>query len=337
MDIEGLKNLDLNVNISVAASGGPENDGETRIFTGRINYEAGVESVVIRVNEADNKNLLKLNKPIFLFLAHDLGLYILSANISKKGIVEDKTIIHCSRLRQVKAYQRRKSVRVNVNIPTSFNLENDRGNINYGFVTDISVGGLQLWSPLSFAFNTDFEMMFQLDSDKPVFVTGKVVRNTEHDGKILLGIKYNNPDTQTQDDIARFVIAEQMRQKRLGLQIFKAFIFNAHLKVVAPSIFTITRYKNLDISALLDKKCEGIITEVGIHGISMECPLKLPVGAELEFSVELPQIGYSVIRAVVKELVWSAGKNIINVEFTNEYEKIRDVILAQMSRGFELN
>jgi len=335
--MDGIKNLNLNVDVTVFA---PENGNPEKltphIFRGRIFSENADQSVVIQVEDGAGSDILTTDKPIFLFLAHDLGLYVFSAVISNKSVEDGKNVINCSKPKQVKYFQRRNSVRVNVNIPAGYSPENDRSNIQYGFITDISMGGLQLWAPLSLPLNSDLELVFQLENSGQLYINGKVVRNVKKDGKYFLGISFTNPDEQTKDEIARFVMAEQVRQKRLGLQIFKAFIFNAHLQVNAPAIFCITKYKNLDVTVLQGKKCDGAVTEIGIHDLIIESHLKIPVGAELEFSVELPKLGYSIIRAVVKQVAAHRDKYRVQAEFSSDYEKIRDCILGQMARDFDL-
>lgn len=333
--MDGIKNLNLNVNVTVFAQDDRYPEKVIRkIFRGIMHSENVDQSLVINLTDNEGAELLVAGRPIFLFLAHDLGLYVFSAIIKNKTFTDGKFTVECSKSRQVRCFQRRQSVRVNVNIPAGFSLAADRTNVQYGFVTDLSLGGMQLRSPLSFPVRSDLELVFQLD--KSVYINGEVVRAVEKNGEYYCGIRFSNPDEQTKDDIARFIIAEQIRQKRLGLQMFKAFIFDANVKVQAPTVFSITKYKNLDISALQGKKCSGIITDVGIHDINIECPLTLPVNAELEFSVDLPKLGYFIIKAVVRQVARHQGIYLIRAEFVADYEKIRDGILAQMAKGFNL-
>jgi hypothetical protein len=132
-------------------------------------------------------------------------------------------------------------------------------------------------------------------------------------------------------------MAEQIRQKRLGLQVFKAFIFNASLDVQTPALFTITRYKNLDISALQGKKCQGTVLTIGLEGLLFECPLKLPTGSVLKLSVELPVLGPTTIEASIRDVESREGKYYVSTDYCREYNGIRDCILRQLARDFDLS
>jgi c-di-GMP-binding flagellar brake protein YcgR len=329
--MEGIKNLNLNVNVTVFA---PETIDRKKtapkIFRGRIySKEESENNLIIQIKEGNGSDLLQTGKPIFLFLAHDLGLYIYTAMITGKKVEDGDIIVNCRQPRQLKNFQRRQSVRVKVNIPVSY------ADLT-GTVTDISLEGIQLQSPGGVNVGAELDLKFQLDNIGPIYVKGNVVRSFEKDKKLYFGIKFSDIDKQTKDDIARFIITEQVRQKRLGLQIFSAFVFNATVKVNAPAEFSIIQYKNLDVSALQSKKSKGTITEVGIHGLSVECPLKMPIGAILEFAVDLPKMGYTVIQAVIRGVDVCRNSYIIYAEYNTEYEKIRDCILDQMAGDFDL-
>ncbi|MHB9095551.1 MAG: hypothetical protein ACYC21_12855 [Eubacteriales bacterium] len=56
----------------------------------------------------------------------------------------------------------------------------------------------------------------------------------------------------------------------------------------------------------------------------------------LEFSFELPKIGYSTIQAVVNDISMHSGKFVIGAEFTTEYETIRDCVLENLSKDFHV-
>lgn len=335
--MEGIKNLNLNVNVTVFAPGdGSRENLSSKIFRGRIYNEASDQRLVIRVEDGGGAELLAIGKPIFLFLAHDLGFYIYSARISSKAFEDGNVVVYCTQPRQIRDYQRRKSVRVNVDIPVKYSPESKLTKEWVGIIRDISVEGLLIETPSNIHIDDKINLNFLLENVGPVFVNGIVVRSFEKDGRFFSGVNFSDADMQTQDDIARFVIAEQMRQKRLGIQIFKAFIFNATIKVDAPTELSIIQFKNLDVTALQGKKSAGIIREIGIHGLSIGSQLKLPVGARVEFPVDLPQLGYYVIQAVVRQVSTDRDNYIIDAEFVSEYEKIRDCILAKMSGGFDL-
>lgn len=335
--MEGIKNLNLNVDVTVFA---PDDSSRqklsSKIFRGRICNKDSDSGIVITVEKGGGADLLVVGNPIFLFLAHDLGVYIYSARISSKNIEEGNIIVYCNRLREIRNLQRRKSVRVNVNIPVRYTLESDQAREQYGIIGDISVDGLLLGTPASIPVGTKLDLTLQLDNVGMVFVSGNVVRNFDKEGIYFTGISFSDSDRQTKDDMARFIMAEQMRQKRLGLQIFKAFIFNATVQVEAPTEISIIQYKNLDISALRGKKSNGTVREIGINGLSVETALKLPVGAKLEFPVDLPELGYYVIQATVRQVSMHRDKFIIEAEYVSAYEQVRDCILGRLAGDFGL-
>lgn len=336
--MEGIKNLNLNVNVTVfAPDDGNRENLSSKIFRGRIFNEEASQSLVIRIETGDGAELLAIGKPIFLFLAHDLGFYIYSAIINSKAVEDGNVVVYCSQPRQIRDCQRRKSVRVNVDIPVKYSPESDCSNEWVGLIRDISMDGLLVETPTAVTIEANIDLNFFLESIGPVYVTGAAVRSFEKDGRFFIGIKLATADKQSKDDIARFVMAEQMRQKRLGMQIFKAFIFNATIKVDTYTELSIIQYKNLDITALKGKRSAGIIREIGIHSLSIGTQLNLPVGAIVEFPVELPQLGYHVIQAIVRQV--SLDKDnlyLVEAEFASEYKKIRDCILAKMSGNFDL-
>jgi len=330
----GIENLNLNVNVTVFAPDDRNSkDMSSKIFRGQIFSKKSDQSVVIQLKAEDGYDFLNIGKPIFIFLAHDLGLYIFSAVVTRKAVEESMVVLHCTNSQQVKSFQRRKSVRVNVNIPIGFSAEFNRSRVWDGTIRNISAGGLQLEAPF-LPTSSILELVFELQDVGPLFIDGRVVRASERDGRFFHGIELVNADQYTVDGIAKFVLAEQFRQKRLGLQFFRALIFNATIEIQAPTVFSVIQYKDLDISALQGKKCNGTITEIGIYGLSVECPLKLPVGSVLEFSVELPKLGYSIVQAKVKELQLHNGKSLIHADFCSEYDKIRDHILQELADDY---
>lgn len=333
--MDGIKNLNLNVNVTVFSPEPENRKTAAKIFRGRI-YNKEDNNMIIHIENGGGSELLSVGKPIFLFLAHDLGLFVYSARIHSKVVENEEIIVSCSKPRQHKNFQRRNSVRVKVNIPVRYSMDFNNAKELTGIISDISVKGLQLQSPSTVPVGADLELRFQLESTGTVYVKGTVVRTFEKNEKIFLGIKFIDIDKQVEDDIARFLMAEQMRQKRLGLQLFKAFIFNASVRVKASTEFCIIQYKSLDVSTLRSKKSRGELLEIGIHGIIVESPLNLPLGAKIEFSVELPKLGYTIIQAVVQEVAEHQNKYIIHADYSIEHEKIRDCILEQMAGDFDI-
>lgn len=337
MAVEGIGNLNLNVNVTIFS---PDEDStqksSAKIYKGRIYQRELDYNVVIELEDSDSPEFLNTGRPIFLFIAHDLGLYIFSAEISRKSTKDGLTFIHCSNLKQVKYFQRRQSFRVQVSIPVNFSPGFDRSVVWEGTIIDISTGGLQLETSFYIPPETILELVYQLEDIGPVFMDGKVIRATEQDGRFLHGLEYIYPDQHSLDGIARFIMAEQQRQKRLGLQIFKAFILKSTIEVQTPAVFSIVQYKSLDISALQGKKCAGTITEISVHEFKIECPLKIPLGAVLEFSFELPKIGYSTTQAVVREVKSRFGKYVLTAEFNTDYQEIRDCILDSLAQDFKI-
>lgn len=337
MAVPGIGNLNLNVNVTIFSPDG--NSGENisaKIYKGRIYHREPNQNVVIEMEDSQNIESLISGKHIFLFLAHDLGLYVFSAKIHKINTKDGLSFLHCIDLTQVKYFQRRQSVRVTVSVPVNFSPEFDRSAVWEGTIIDISTGGLQLETAFFIPPETVLELVYQLEDIGPVYMDGKVIRAAEQDGRFLHGLEFIYPDQHTLDGIARFIMAEQQRQKRLGLQIFKAFIFKSAIQVRTPTVFSIIRFKDIDISTLQGKKCSGIITEIGLNDFKIECPLKLPAGAILEFSFELPKLGYSTIQAVVREVNAHMGKFGLMAEFTRNYEELRDCVLESLAREFNV-
>lgn len=337
MAVEGIDNLNFNVNVTIFSPDG--NSGETtsaKIYKGRIYHREPDQNLVIEMEDTNTTESLSTGKHIFLFLAHDLGLYVFSAKIDKIYIKDGLTFLHCSSLTQVKYFQRRQSVRVTVSVPVNFSPEFDRSTVWEGTIIDISTGGLQLETAFYIPPETVLELVYQLEDIGPVFMDGKVIRAAEQDGRFLHGLEFIYPDQHTLDGVARFIMAEQQRQKRLGLQIFKAFIFKSTIEVHTPTIFGIIQFKDIDISALQGKKCGGTIMEIGVNDFKIECPLKLPIGALLEFSFELPKLGYSTIQAVVREVNAHNGKFTLTAEFNRNYEDLRDCVLESLARDFNV-
>lgn len=335
MTAEGIGNLNLNVSVTVYS---PDGNGvqSAKIYKGRIYQQELDKNVVIELENSNSAEFLDAGKHILLFLAHDLGLYIFSAKISRKDTKDGLTFLHCDSLEQVKYFQRRQSVRVQVSIPANFSPEFDRSVVWEGTIVDISTGGLQLETSFYIPPETVLELVYQLEDIGPVFMDGKVIRAVEQDGRFLHGLEYAYPDRHSLDGIARFIMAEQQRQKRLGLQMFKAFILKSTIEVQTPAVFGIVQFKSLDVSALLGKKCAGTITEISIHDLKIECPLKIPLDAVLEFSFELPQLGYSTIQAVVREINSHLGKYALTAEFNTDYTEMRDCILESLAQEFKI-
>jgi c-di-GMP-binding flagellar brake protein YcgR len=337
MAVQGIGNLNLNVNITVYSPDGNNSQKSTvKIYKGRIYQRELDQNVVIELVDTDSTEFLNPGKPILLFLAHDLGLYIFSAKINKKDSKDGLTLLYCDNLTQVKFFQRRQSVRVQVSIPVNFSPEFDRSAAWEGTIIDISTGGLQVSTSFYIPPETVLELVYQLEDIGPVFMDGKVIRSLEQDGQFIQGLEYLYPDRHSLDVIARFIMAEQQRQKRLGLQIFKAFILKSTIEVQTPTVFSIVQFKSLDISVLQGKTCAGTITEISIHDIKIECPLKIPLGAVLEFSFELPQLGYSTIQAVVRGVDSHLGKYSLTAEFNTDYEEMRDCLLESLARDFKI-
>jgi len=337
MTVEGIGNLNLNVNVTIYSSDmDSAQKSSVKMYKGRIYQQEPDQNVVIELEDNNSAEFLNAGKPILLFLAHDLGLYIFSAKINEKITKDGLTFLHCNNLKQIKYFQRRHSVRVQVSIPVNFSPEFDRSVVWEGTIADISTGGLQLATSFYIPPETVLELVYQLEGIGPIFMDGKVIRAMEQDGMFLHGLEYVYPDQHSLDGIARFIMAEQQRQKRLGLQIFKAFILKSTIEVQTPTIFSIVHFKNLDISALQGKKCAGTITEISIHDFKIECPLKIPLGALLEFSFELPQLGYSTIQAVVREVNSHLGKYTLTAEFNTAYEEMRNCILESLAKDFEI-
>jgi hypothetical protein len=337
MALEGLENLNLNVEVTIFAPDDHQEVSSPSILRGRIFSKESDQSMVIHLSASSNSESVPVGKMIILFLAHDLGLYIFSATVTAKTIEGQDLVLKCENLQQVKCFHRRKSVRINVNVPASFSTEFDRSKVIEGTISNISVGGAQLETSIAINPDSILELVYQLENIGPVYMDGKVIRVTKTNDTIIHGIEFQNPDQYTIDGIARFIMAEQMRQKRLGLQVFKAFIFDSSVKVHAPTVFGILQYKNLDISALQGKKCNGVISELGVHGFSVECPLKLPIGSILEFSVELPKIGFTNIQAHVNKITMHNGKYVMHAEYAADYEKIRNTILEMLAKDFNLS
>lgn len=336
MSLEGLGNLNLNVNVSIFA---PVKSGPSvspNIYKGRIYNRELDQSVVIELEAEEGSDYLSPGRPILLFLAHDLGLYIFSTTVSSKNSSDGITFLHCSNPQQIRYFQRRKSVRVNVSIPISFSAEFDRSKVWDGSIRNISIGGLQLETPFEIPVGTTLELFYQLEDVGPIFMDGIVKRVTATESSYVYGLQFSNADPHCIDGIARFIMAEQMRQKRLGLQIFKAFILKSTVETQAPAIFSIIQFKNIDISALQGKKCSGVITEIGLSDLRLECPLKLPVGAVLEFSFELPKLGYCTLKAQTTEVTMQNGKFLALAAYSPEYENIRDCILNQLAEDFSI-
>jgi len=335
--VEGIKNLNLNVNVTVFAPGGSNpNDPSSQMVKGRIYNGEGDESVIVELDSGYGDDAPTSGKPIMLFLAHDLGLYILSATVGSVCTERGKIMMRCLNPQQVKYFQRRKSVRIKASIPVSFSAESDRSRVWEGTITDISVGGLQLEAPFLIPMDSVLELVYQLEDIGPMFMDGKVVRAYEKKGSFIHGLEFANTDQLYIDSIAKFIMAEQLRQKRLGLNVFKAFILKASVEIQLPTVFSIIGFKSVDISALKGKKCTGNITEIGINNLKIECPLKLPVGAILEFDVELPRVGHSTVRAVVKNIEVRSGKFILDAVFGPKHEKVRDCVLDLLSKDFEV-
>ena len=336
--MEGIRDLNLNVNVTIYSPGNRDRDSKLspQMFIGRIYSREANQNVIIELEIDRDADVPSPGKPILLFLAHDLGLYIFSAIISRTFVANGRITIHCSRLDQIKYFQRRNSVRVNVNIPVNFSAEFNRSSVWEGTITNISIGGLQLEAPFSIPPDLVLELVYQLEDIGPLYMDGKVIRSFEKNGRCVHGIQFFNPDRLHIDGIARFVMAEQMRQKRLGLNFFKAFMLKATVRSQVPTVFSIIQYKNLDVTALQGKKCSGIINEIGIRDLAIECPLRLPVGAVLEFSMDLPKMGYSSVKAVVSEVKAHLGKFLVRAEFAIEYEDIRDHVLELLARDVEL-
>lgn len=337
MAVEGIGSLNLNVSVTIYSPG--ENNAQNaseQIYRGRIYQREIDQNIVIELEDTDSTEFLHTGKPILLFLAHDLGLYIFSAQISNKNIKDGITFLHCNNLMQIKYFQRRQSVRVQVSIPINFSPEFDRSIVWEGTIVDISTGGLQLETSFYIPPETSLELVYQLEDIGPVFLDGKVIRALEQDGRFWHGLEYVYPDQHSMDGIARFIMAEQQRQKRLGLQIFKAFILKSTIEVQTPTVFGIVQFKSLDISALQGKKCAGTITEISINSLKIECPLKIPLGAVLEFSFELPKLGYSTTQAVVKEVNSHLGKYALTAEFNTDYEEMRNCVLESLAQDFKV-
>ncbi len=335
--MEGIKNLNLNVSVTIFSPDSQNNGGtSSKIFRGRIYNREPDQNVVIELESDSGHHFFTAGKPILLFLAHDLGLYIFSAVVNRVEKQGGKTVLYCNNPQQVKYFQRRKSVRVSVTIPASFSTESNHARVWDGTITDISVGGLKLEAPFLVSPGSVVELVYQIEEGGPMFMDGRVVRAFERDGRCIHGIEFVNPDNYSIDSIAKFIMAEQMRQKRLGLNMFKAFILEATVEMQAPTVFGIIRYKNLDISALQGKKCNGTIMEIGIHSLRIECLLKLPLGAVLEFSVELPKLGYTTIQATVTEITSRMGKFVVVADYSVEYTKIRDCVLERLAREFDV-
>ena len=334
MLLDQLEKLHLNVNATLFVPDKGSNEVSAGIFNGVIYSKETDNSIVIRLNTGDDGDFFCKGRPIFLFIAYDLGVYIFSVTVNEKEITDGNTFIYCENPRQIEYFQRRKNVRVDVSIPVNFSAAGNRSKIFEGTVTDMSIGGMKLKNSFSIPAGTTIELVFDLDNIGPVFLDGEVLRVSEKNGQYYHGIKLINPDSHTVDGIAKYVMAEQIRQKRLGMQIFKAFIFNAVLEVQAPAMFSIVHFKDLDISALQGKTCSGTITEVGLNGLKVICPLKLPVGARLEFIAEIPSLGQLVINADVTNVDTENGKFIVNAHYCSEYKKIRDCILRNLAEDF---
>ncbi|MHB9095550.1 MAG: PilZ domain-containing protein [Eubacteriales bacterium] len=147
MSLEGISNLNLNVNVTIFSPDKNANDLSSNIYKGRIYSRELDQSVVIELEGNDGSGSLTVGKPILLFLAHDLGLYIFSATISLKNSKDRVTFLHCKNPQQVKYFQRRTSVRVQVAIPVSFSAELNRSRVWDGTITNMSIGGLQMEAP----------------------------------------------------------------------------------------------------------------------------------------------------------------------------------------------
>ncbi len=337
MTLEGIDNLNLNVTVTVFAPDHQNQDNQVqKILRGQIHSNKTDQSLVIQLKTGDSSDFLTIGKPIFLFLAHDLGIYLFSAMVSHKTMEKGDIILRCRNPRQIKYFQRRESVRVNVRIPVGFTMESNRAKTWDGIITNISMGGLQLAAPFLIPEGSVLELVFELEDAGPIFMDGKVVRAYEKERRFIHGIQFVNLDRYPLDGIAKFVLTEQIRQKRLGLQFFTAFIFDATMEVHAPTVFTIIQHKNHDVLGMQGKECNGNIMEIGIDGLVVECPFILPVGSVLEFSVEMPQLGYSTIQARVREVSQRRGKFLVRADYCQEYEKIRDCILADLAKNFNM-
>ncbi|RJQ39184.1 MAG: PilZ domain-containing protein [Nitrospiraceae bacterium] len=337
MAFPGIDNLNLKVDVAVYALDRNKLDSSSaRVYKGTISGREQDNTIVIQMTAESDSNLFTEGKPIFLFLAHDLGLYIFSATVHRSEQNNDMVLLHCGEINELNYFQRRRSVRVNVSIPVSFSDERNKSRVFEGTVINLSTGGLQLQTASGLPAGNIVEMVYELENIGPLFIDGKVVRVMQKEGLFYHGIHFLNPDRYTLDGIARFIMAEQLRQKKLGLQVFKAFLFEAAMELQAPAGFSIIQYKDLDISALKNKRCYGTIVEIGLHGLAVECLLNIPPASRLEFSVELPGIGYSIVQAIVQKVESRAGKYLLQANFCSNYENIRNCILSQMASNFNL-
>lgn len=337
MALEGIENLNLKVNITVFAPAHQNQVGiPSRMFRGHICSREKDQSLTIQIEDQHSTGFLSVGITVFIFLAHDMGLYIYSTKVRRRVESNNNLQLVCNYPQQIKYFQRRNSVRVNTSVPVTFSADYNRKGFTEGTITDISIGGMKLEAPLSLPIDTVVELVYQLDDIGPVFMDGKVVRVTGENEVYVHGLEFVNSDQFTIDAISKFIMAEQMRQKNLGLHIFKVFVFNAAISVQTPAVFSIVKYLTLDVSAIRDKTCNGMITEISTNGLVLECPLKLPLGSVLEFVFEMPKIGYFIIQAEVKEVTMRQGKFQLTVEFALESEKLRDLILERLAKEFSV-
>ncbi|MDA8234574.1 MAG: PilZ domain-containing protein [Clostridia bacterium] len=246
---------------------------------------------------------------ILISFAEDQGLYLYTSTIDKIKQHGDYIQLTCNRLQLMDSQQRRRYVRVEVNMPVQLMVDTNPLSENYnpanqlfcdGEVINISGGGLHLRTKTPLPPNTLLGFYFEVPGLGQIDALAEVVRVVEKPDGFYMGLKFVGLRPELEMNLINYVNQQQLYQKKSENGTpFKAAIMALSSQEEMDIQFGLVKYQGIDLSHLQGKTSKAIIRELDFFGMKMETGLKLPLGMEVAVNLELAQEGSLKVSGMV--------------------------------------
>ena len=144
--------------------------------------------------------------------AADRGLYGFTSTVVRASVAPEAEL-HLEAPREVQRVQRRRWVRLSINLPVRLTRPQD-GTVIEGRTTDVSGGGIRVRSSQPLQPGESLRIQLSFPDGWTLLAEGRVVR-AHGNGDEGYGIAFVDLDWRLQDRIAGFILAEQARRRRL--------------------------------------------------------------------------------------------------------------------------
>ncbi|MHB8171159.1 MAG: flagellar brake protein [Thermincolia bacterium] len=305
-----------------------------------------VQDKLIILLESFSGQGIATGEKILLSFAEDQGFYLYTSTIVKVAKQWEFVQLTCNKLQLVDSLQRRRYVRVDVNMPVQLMIDSNPLTDNYnptnqilcdGEIINISGGGLHLRAKTELPPNTLLGLYFDVSGLGQIDALAEIVRVIDKPDGFYMGFKFVGLRPELEVKVINYVNQQQLHQKKTGGgKTFKAAMMALSSQEEMDTQFGLVKFQGVDFSHLQGKTSKAIIRELDLFGIKMETGLKLPLGMEVTVNLELAQEGIQKVSGIVASVQEKEdGKVLLEVKINRTPEVDKKLIWYIFRKQFK--